>query len=324
MRCRPLPIAVVAGIVCAPPYARAQEKFVLKSVSVDLPTSGRTFPAGPGSDAINNNCLLCHSAGMVLDQPNMSKPSWQAEVDKMLEQYKAPVDPRDVDTIVSYLVSIKGTAPASSSLPTGNGHRPDPDHGAVIAAQGLGAAVPACARCHAFNGVSDGSGAFPRIAGQSSYYLASQLQDFASGLRANPIMSPIAKAMSSDDIDDAAAYYSGVESPFLPLATASPALVERGRQLAASGDSAKDVPACNNCHGQRGTGEPPAIPYLAGQYGRYIAFELQMWQHRYRTNSPANMFAIASKLDSQENAAVAAYYQQLHVTNPVTTVEETK
>ena len=53
--------------------------------------------------------------------------------------------------------------------------------------------APACAQCHAFNGGSDGSGAFPRIAGQSAYYLGKQLRDFTSGVRANAIMSPIAK-----------------------------------------------------------------------------------------------------------------------------------
>jgi len=44
---------------------------------------------------------------------------------------------------------------------------PDIQHGAVIAAQGTAAGAPACAQCHAYNGVSDASGAFPRIAGQS-------------------------------------------------------------------------------------------------------------------------------------------------------------
>ena len=53
--------------------------------------------------------------------------------------------------------------------------------GAVIAAQGTVAGAPPCAQCHAFNGVSDASGAFPRLAGQSAYYLAEQLRDFASG-----------------------------------------------------------------------------------------------------------------------------------------------
>ena len=64
---------------------------------------------------------------------------------------------------------------------------PSPQRGAVIAAQGTLNGAPAWAQCHAFNGVSDGSGAFPRIAGQSAYYLAKQLRDFTSGIRVNAI-----------------------------------------------------------------------------------------------------------------------------------------
>jgi hypothetical protein len=45
---------------------------------------------------------------MVLDQPALSQAQWRAEVEKMLTAYKAPVDPKDVDAIVAYLVSIKG------------------------------------------------------------------------------------------------------------------------------------------------------------------------------------------------------------------------
>ena len=52
--------------------------------------------------------LGAHSAGMVLGQPAQPRAVWQAEVDKMREAYKAPIDSGDVDAIVNYLVSIKG------------------------------------------------------------------------------------------------------------------------------------------------------------------------------------------------------------------------
>jgi hypothetical protein len=88
--------------------ARAATPFELKSVKIDLPDSDRMFPDGPGSEAINNNCLACHSAGMVLNQPELSKQAWAAEVNKMISAYKAPIDPKDAGAIVDYLVSIKG------------------------------------------------------------------------------------------------------------------------------------------------------------------------------------------------------------------------
>jgi hypothetical protein len=102
-----LPIALVAGAAFAPLGAHAQDKLSLKSVSVDLPASDRMF-TGPGAEAANNNCLACHSAGMVLNQPALSKTQWEAEVNKMRTAYKAPIDSKDVGPIVDYLVSIRG------------------------------------------------------------------------------------------------------------------------------------------------------------------------------------------------------------------------
>lgn len=191
-------------------------------------------------------------------------------------------------------------------------HRPDPQHGAVIAAQGTAAGAPACAQCHAFNGASDGSGAFPRLAGQSAEYLASELDDFDSDLRTSAIMSPIAKALSPDERADVAAYYAGLDAPFLPLKSPDPSLVKAGEKLAVVGSASRSIQSCDNCHGPGGAGEPPTIPYLAGQYAQYITFALQMWQQGFRKTSPESMAVIAKKLDPQEIAAVAAYFQQVN------------
>jgi cytochrome c553 len=190
-------------------------------------------------------------------------------------------------------------------------HQLEVARGAAIAAQGLTAAAPACAQCHAYNGASDGSGAFPRIAGQSAYYLAKQLRDYASGVRTNAVMTPIAKALSPEDTAYVATYYASVDAPFLPLKNAKPMLVKRGEQLANVGDAAKDLQSCNSCHGPGGAGEPPAIPYLGGQYARYIAFQLTMWKRGFRKNSPDAMADVAKRLDDREIAAVAAYFQQV-------------
>ena len=51
---------------------------------------------------------LDHGVGMVLNQPELPKAVWEAEVDKMRNVYKAPIDDKDVDAIVHYLISIKG------------------------------------------------------------------------------------------------------------------------------------------------------------------------------------------------------------------------
>ena len=293
----------------APPTAPAPSivtggGVTLHSVNLSFPRSDNTFPGGAAADTTNNDCLICHSAGMVLDQATLSRADWQGMVDQMHNDFKAPFAMQDSPAILDYLGNLKKLMSQSA------GRQPDPKHGAVIVAQGTAPGAPPCAQCHAFNGVSDASGAFPRLAGQAAYYLASQLQDFASGVRASAIMSPIAKALSPDDVADVTAYFAGVNAPFLPLKAPNAALVKHGEELAKAGGPERVH--CDNCHGPGGSGEPPVIPYLAGQYAHYIAFTLQMWQEGFRKNSPDAMGAIAKTLDDQDTLAVAAYYQQVN------------
>ena len=106
-----LPMAAVLGLVLVShPGRSAATITTLKSPKVDVPTSDAMFPAGPGSDAINNNCLACHSADHVLNQPSLSREAWQEVVNKMITAYKAPVTPDDAKAIVDYLVRIKGAS----------------------------------------------------------------------------------------------------------------------------------------------------------------------------------------------------------------------
>jgi mono/diheme cytochrome c family protein len=101
-------LALMTGAVLAPLSAPAAISVQLKSVMVDLPESDRMF-TGQGADAANNNCLACHSAGMVLNQPALVKAAWQAEVNKMIQIYKAPVVAADAAAVVDYLARTKGT-----------------------------------------------------------------------------------------------------------------------------------------------------------------------------------------------------------------------
>jgi len=96
----------------------------LRSVSVDLPFGKASFPGGAGAKAVNNNCLACHSASMVLNQPKLSRTAWQSEVDKMVSVYKAPVTTADVPAIVNYLSALPARPPSTPrNRPAGAGQR---------------------------------------------------------------------------------------------------------------------------------------------------------------------------------------------------------
>lgn len=64
--------------------------------------------------------------------------------------------------------------------------------------------VPACQTCHGVNG--QGNAIIPRVAGQHPGYIADQLQNFASGSRANDIMHRNAKNLTQQEAAQLAAY----------------------------------------------------------------------------------------------------------------------
>jgi cytochrome c553 len=181
--------------------------------------------------------------------------------------------------------------------------------GAQIVAHGTPGGAIACARCHGYDGTSDGSGAFPILAGQSAYYLTGQLRNYASGTRQNALMSSIAKGLTDDEIQSVAAYYAATR-PTLAVTRQEPAdLLSRGQYIATEGNLQNRVQACISCHGPNGSGESPAIPYIGGQYRHYIEVQLKMFQRGYR-KSP-QMGTVGHRLSDDEAAAVAAYFDQL-------------
>ena len=54
----------------------------------------------------------------------------------------------------------------------------------------------ACITCHGAEGQGDGSGAFPRLAGMSGWYMYKQLVDYASGDRPNQVMTGVAQRLT--------------------------------------------------------------------------------------------------------------------------------
>jgi len=92
----------------------------------------------------------------------------------------------------------------------------------LLATLALGAAAPSvaadlaaggakvkevCQACHGLDGNSQVPD-YPKLGGQRGDYLAKALRDYKSGLRKNPIMAGFADALSTQDIDNLAAYYA--------------------------------------------------------------------------------------------------------------------
>jgi cytochrome c553 len=199
-------------------------------------------------------------------------------------------------------LALPAAAQAPASAP------PSLEAGKQIAGSGAPNGVTACVTCHGAQGEGNPAGGFPRIAGQSAYYMAKQMASFADGSRNNAVMTPIAKAMNAQQILDVSAWYTALDAPAAGAKRPAPGPA-RGRALAAAGDESKRVQACANCHGPNGAGEPPTFPYLAGQHAGYLTAAMAEWKSGARkTDASMQMPAIAKALSDADVAAVAAYY----------------
>ena len=103
---RDTPKPVTAGA----PLARSVSAngFALTSTGVELPDDAALFPDGPNAALVNQRCLACHSASMVLTQPKLKPEQWRAIVEKMRDTYRAPVTEGEVAPIVTYLAGRQG------------------------------------------------------------------------------------------------------------------------------------------------------------------------------------------------------------------------
>ncbi len=181
--------------------------------------------------------------------------------------------------------------------------------GQQIASSGAPNGVAACASCHGARGEGIAASGFPRIAGQPKNYLTKQLMNYASGSRNNPVMTPIAKTLTPQQIGAVSAYYATLAPPSAAAAKAASQAMQRGQVLANVGDETIGVQACVNCHGPGGTGEPPNYPYLAAQYEVYLSAQLKEWKSGSRQTDPSlQMQTIAKRLSDNDIAAVAAYF----------------
>jgi cytochrome c553 len=175
-----------------------------------------------------------------------------------------------------------------------------------------------CYQCHQVDGEGSAGANFPRLAQQSFSYLVRSLEDYASGIRKNETMEPIARALTSAAIRDVAAYYSSQDgnSPYTEvvpptMSHADATTLAAGGTISALGAADRGVQACVNCHGPAGAGLPPTYPYLAGQYAGYLEKQLRAWESGARRSADyaaATMADIARRLTPEQTHAVAEYF----------------
>lgn len=202
------------------------------------------------------------------------------------------------------------------------------------------AGLPACARCHGFDGTGR-DGAFPALAGQTVEYLEASLLAYASGARPSGVMETVAAPLDGRMIRALAEYYAGLAGaetvpgrldlpPASPSSPADAVLdpdpdpdLALGAAIALGGAPERRVAACAECHGPvddpRVTGEPGVgapdvnFPRLAGLSAEYIQGQLSLFRAGTRggTRFAPIMEMVAGSLSEQESVAVARWYGSL-------------
>jgi cytochrome c553 len=167
-----------------------------------------------------------------------------------------------------------------------------------------------CAACHMADGNSVNP-LWPKLAGQHEDYIVKQLQEFKSTARKDPIMMGQVAALSEEDMDNLAAYFS---AQTLKGGEADPSLVEAGKLLYTTGNAKKGVAACASCHAPNGVGNPAAnFPAIAGQHSVYAEKQLKAFRDGSRANDVNTMMQdVAGNLSDADIKAVSSYIQGLH------------
>jgi mono/diheme cytochrome c family protein len=64
---------------------------------------------GAGLDKVEGNCAACHTLAYIpMNSPFLNAAGWDAEVNKMIKAYGAPIDEADAKAIAEYLKANYG------------------------------------------------------------------------------------------------------------------------------------------------------------------------------------------------------------------------
>ncbi len=167
----------------------------------------------------------------------------------------------------------------------------------------IGAELPAealaiqCVGCHGAQG--EGVGAFPALADKSAAYMIEEMRKYKSGLRQNPMMTPLMQGLSDRDIEELAKYYAAMGGKSAAAPTAPTPAAAAVAQLTAK---------CVGCHGAKGEGAG-TFPPLAGKDVDYLRDQLANYKSGARQNPM--MTPIAQGLSDEDIARLAEYYATL-------------
>ncbi|MBZ0106031.1 MAG: c-type cytochrome [Sulfuricella denitrificans] len=177
-----------------------------------------------------------------------------------------------------------------------------------------------CATCHGEFGQGGSRGEYPRLAGQSEKYMASQLESFRARKRINFPMFPYTEErdLSDEDIRNITGYLASIK-----LQTTPP--VFKGDEDALTRlqmmDKVMIIPRavgdiengariykkeCASCHAKDGGGRG-SFPMLVGQYTNYLMKQVTSYINGERPHDEDDSRGILAKLKDTDIRDILAY-----------------
>jgi cytochrome c553 len=171
--------------------------WITPAVSAD-PAAGEQKAAScvgcHGAQGKSNNTqwpnLAAQQPTYLVNQLNAFKAGSRANA--MMQAMAANLSNDDITALSAYFAGLPAASSASN---------------AALASAGQ-AKAGMCLGCHGAK--AQGNGQFPRLAGQHPDYLVTQLKAFKEGSRKNGMMQAIAANLSEEDMQQLAAYLSGL------------------------------------------------------------------------------------------------------------------
>ncbi|MDQ7090324.1 MAG: c-type cytochrome [Methylococcales bacterium] len=155
-----------------------------------------------------------------------------------------------------------------------------------------------CANCHGEKGIST-SFVFPNLAGQKAGYIAAQLRAFKKGTRTNSMMQPFAKKLSTDDINNLAAFFASQKNETIHHPETN--IIKK--------ETASKAQMCKGCHGKNGEGRG-TFPRLTSQHVHYLEQQLNNFKSGDRKGGP--MSGIAKSLTEDDIKQLSHYFSNLN------------
>lgn len=155
----------------------------------------------------------------------------------------------------------------------------------------------ACVACHGENGNSRTEN-IPSLAGHPAPYLVIQLILFREQQRQNEIMTPLAKALSDEDIENLAAYFAAQKRVATDTSD-DPALAARGKEVAATH-------RCGTCHLLDYAGREQ-MPRLNAQREDYLLKTMQDYKAGRRSGLDGMMTSVLHNVTDEQLVELAAY-----------------